>query len=351
MSSKMKKTISVAIGTVGMVVLSLVLGGILVVLTGNSPLEAYMAIWNGAFGSPLKISELFVKVTPIMIMAFGVSIAYRAQLWNIGASGQFIMGSIASAAVALYVPLPFILRIPASLIAAIAAGALWAGIAGVLKNRFNANEVITTSLLTYIANYFLLYVINGPMQDPESDLSQSALMPEEMHLPTLFKNYRIHIGIFILLAVIIFMIIFWKTTLGYRINLIGQGEKVSTYAGVNMNSTVIMTLMISGAFCGLAGWIEMFGIQFRVLDGIAADYGNIATIIALLGSLNVYGIIAAAAFFSVLLCGGASMQRMTEVPYSVVNVIQGLIIILVIARDRMGESISKISVGRKEKKS
>jgi len=344
-----KKAVTQILGTICMILIALILGGILVLLTENSPVEAYAAIIRGAFGSPQKICELFVKLIPILILAFGVSIAYRAQLWNIGAGGQFIMSSIAATAVALYIPVPFVIRIPLSLICAIAAGALWAGIAGWLKNKFNANEVITTLMLTYIADYFLMYLVNGPMQDPASDLTQSALIPDEMRLPRLIGNYRLHSGIFLLILAIIIMIFFWRTTVGYRIDLTGQGKKVATYAGVNVKRTVMTTMLISGAFAGLAGWIETFGIQYRILTGIAGDYGNIATIIALLGSLNVYGIIAAAGFFAILLCGGASMQRMTEVPYSVVNVIQGLIIILVIARTTFSESMAKLFKGRKEK--
>lgn len=344
-----KKTMMQLLGTIGMILIALLLGGILVVFSENSPTEAYIAIIRGAFGSPQKISELFVKLIPILIMAFGVSIAFRGQLWNIGAGGQFIMSSITATAVALYVPVPFVIRIPLSFICAIAAGALWAGIAGWLKNKFNANEVITTLMLTYIADYFLVYLLNGPMQDPASDLTQSAMVPDEMRLARLFGTYRLHSGIFLLIVAIIIMIFFWRTSIGYRIDLIGQGKKVATYAGVNVKRTAMLTMLISGGFAGLAGWIETFGIQYRILTGISGDYSNIATIIALLGSLNVYGIIASAAFFSILLCGGASMKRMTQVPYSVVDIIQGLIIILVIARTTFSESVSKLFKGRKEK--
>ncbi|MPN11760.1 hypothetical protein SDC9_159068 [bioreactor metagenome] len=251
------------------------------------------------------------------------------------------MGSIASMVVALYIPLPIPLRIVVSLLAAVLAGGGWAAVAGWLRSRFNANEVITTLMLNYIASYLLLYLINGPMQDPSSDLSQTALVPDAMRLTQLFGTYRLHTGIFILIGVVIFMIFFWKTTLGYRIDLTGQGEKVATYAGINVKRTVVITMFLSGAFCGLAGWIETFGINYRLLDGIAGEAGNIATIVALLGSLNVYGIMAAAGFFSILLCGGASMQRMTEVPYSVVDVIQGLIIVFVIAKNTVFERITQ----------
>ena len=321
------------LGTVLMVIVALLIGAVLVVLSGNQPGEAYSTMLRGAFGSTQKITELFVKLIPTLIMALGVSVAFRAQLWNIGAEGQFIMGSICSMVVALYLPVPIPLRMVIAFAAAVVAGGLWAGLAGWLKTRFNANEVITTLMFNYIANYLLLYLINGPMQDPYSDLSQTDLIPDGMRLAKLIGTYRLHAGIFLMLLVVLIMIFFWRTTLGYRINLVGQGEKVATYSGVRVKQTVVVTMRISGAFSGLAGFIETFGINYRLLDGIAGDAGNIATIVALLGSLNVYGVIAAAMFFSVLLCGGASMQRMTDVPYSVVDVIQGLIIILVIAKD------------------
>ncbi len=339
----LRNSSSQILGTIGMIAIALVLGGILISLTGNNPITTYGALLTSAFGTTRKITELIVKLIPILLMALGVSIAYKAKLWNIGAEGQFIMASIAGAAVALYVPLPFPVRSILALIVSVGAGALWAGLAGWLKNQFGANEVITTLMLNYIATYFLLYLINGPMQDPFSDLPQSDIIPEQMRLPYLLPNSRLHIGLIVLGIVIVFMIIFWKSSIGYKVDLIGQGEKVATYAGVNVKRTVITTMMLSGALIGLAGWGEMFGIQFRVLDGIAGGYGNIATIIALLGALNVYGIIASAAFFSVLLCGGAGMQRMTDVPYSVVDVIQGLIIILVIARNMLGERLSSIA--------
>ncbi len=356
MTHKTRVQTSQLLSTVLMVVFALALGAVLIVFSGNSPAEAYGAMLRGAFGSKNKISELFVKLIPIMLMAFGVSIAYKGQLWNIGATGQFVMGAIATTIVALYFPGPVFIKMIVSFVAAIAAGALWAGLAGWLKNRFNANEVITTIMLTHIAKYFLMYAVTGPsgfLHDPYSDLTQSDAIPEGMHLSRLLGNsYRLHSGIFILLIAIVLMIFFWKTTTGHRIDLIGQGEKVATYAGVNVKRTVMITMLISGGFAGLAGWLEIVAIQYR-LQSTFTDYGNIATIIALLGGLDPVGIIASAGFFSVLLCGGSSMQRMTNVPYSVVDVIQGLIIILIIAKVGLSSGITRIferKPGKKELK-
>lgn len=349
MTVRSRKIANQIIGTIVMIAIALVLGGILIQLTGNNPFSTYGVLLNGAFGSPRKISELFVKLIPILLMAFGISIAFKAKLWNIGGEGQFIMASIGAAAVGIYVKGPAPLVMILSIITAALCGALWAGLAGWLKIQFNANEVITTLMLNYIANYFLLYLINGPMQDPKSDLTQSDILPDSLQLPFLFRGTRLHTGLILMIAAIIFMIFFWHTSLGYKIDLVGQGRQIATYAGINVNRTILTTMMISGALCGLAGWNELYGIQYRLLDGLAADLGNIANIVALLGNLNVYGIIASGGFFSVLLCGGASMQRMTDVPYSVVGVIEGLIIIFVIARNMFAEHLTEASARHKNK--
>ena len=318
-------------GAVGMVLIALLIGGILVVISGNNMLEAYGSLISGAFGSKQRISELFVKLVPVMIMALGVSIAYRAQLWNIGATGQFLMGSIAACAVGLYVKLPAVLLVPLTMLTAIVAAGGWALLAGYLKNRFNANEVITTLMLNYIADYFLEFLVYGPMMDPDGQLPQSATLSENLRLPAIFSGLRVHYGLAIMLVVLALVMLLWKSSAGYRINLIGQGERVATYAGVNVKGTVLLTMFLSGAICGIAGWIETFGLQFRIMENLAGSYGNIATVVALLGALNPFGIAASSFFFSILLVGGASMQRMTDVPYSIVDVIQGLIIIFVIA--------------------
>ena len=244
------------LGTVLMVLAALAIGAVLVVLSGNEPAEAYGMMLKGSFGSTQKITELFVKLIPTLIMALGVSVAFRAQLWNIGAQGQFIMGSICSMVVALYVPVVIPVRIVLAFLVSVLAGASWAGLAGWLKTRFNANEVITTLMLNYIANYLLLYLINGPMQDPYSDLSQTDLVPEGMRLARLFAPYRLHTGFFLLLAVVIVMIFFWRTTLGYRIDLVGQCEKVATYSGVNVKRTVVITMCRQ--YCNHCGTAWLF---------------------------------------------------------------------------------------------
>lgn len=188
-------------------------------------------------------------------------------------------------------------------------------------------------MLNYIATYFLAFLVYGPMMDPDGGgFPQSKVLPDAYHLPLFSAQMRIHGGIVVAVIVILMMFFFWRTSLGVKIDLIGQGDKIATYAGVNVKKTVMVAMLISGALCGLAGWNEVYGVQYRLLEGLSSGYGDIATIIALLGGLNPLGIVIASFFFSALLVGGATMQRMTEVPYSVVDIIQGLVIVFVIAR-------------------
>ncbi|MGN0204366.1 MAG: ABC transporter permease [Coprococcus sp.] len=333
MNRKLVNSIKQFVIAVLTIVLALLVGAILVKVSGNDPVEAYTTLFRGAFGSKARISEVFVKMIPLSMMALGVSIAYKAQLWNIGANGQLTIGAILAILPGIYLGLPAVIMIPLSMLLAAVGGGLWCGLAAWLKNRFNANEVITTLMLNYIATYLLAFLVYGPMMDPDGGgFPQSKILPDAYHLPLFSSQMRIHAGIFVAVIVIVFMFFFWRTKLGVKIDLIGQGDKIATYSGVNVKRTVIAAMVLSGAINGLAGWNEVYGVQYRLLEGLSSGYGDIATIIALLGGLNPLGIVIASFFFSVLLVGGATMQRMTEVPYSIVDIIQGLVIVFVIAR-------------------
>lgn len=348
MGNKLKSAAGEVCAAVLTIAIALAIGAVLVKLSGNDPVEAYQTLFRGAFGSKQRISEVFVKMVPLCMMAFGTSVAFRAQLWNIGGNGQFILGAVAAILPGLYLKLPPVILLPLSLICGMLGGALWAGLAAVLKIRFSANEVITTLMLNYIATYFLAFLVHGPMKDPVGgDFPQSPNIAEALRLPLFSDRLRIHGGIFVGILVVIVMLFFWKTVLGYRIDLAGQGEKVATYSGMNVKRTVVITMMISGALTGLAGWNEIYGVQYRLLEGVASGYGEIAVVIALLGSLNPVGIVIAGFFFSALMVGGATMQRMTDVPYSIVDIIQGLVIVFIIARTTLNLSEVKNWIGRR----
>ena len=350
MKTKILNSIGKMAAAVLTIIAALLVGAALIALSGNSPVEAYAALLRGAFGSRLRISETFVKMIPLTLIALGTSIAYRSQLWNIGGDGQFIMGAILSTAVGLYSGLPAWLVMPLSIVFGALGGALWAGLAGWLRTRFNANEVITTLMLNYIATYFLAFLVYGPMQDPVGyDYPQTAVLADNLHLPLFSQDLRIHAGIIVAVIVLILVILFWKSTQGYKTDLVGQGSTISKYAGLNVKRTIIITMMLSGATAGIAGWTEVYGVQYRLLEGVSSGYGNLAIVIALLGGLNPIGICVASFFFSALLVGGATMQRMTDVPYSVVDVVQGLIIIFVITRTAFNSASVQAFFERRKK--
>ena len=315
------------------VLLAFALGGLLLILLGYNPLEAYAMLFRGAFGSTNRICETLVKAAPLMILALGISIAFKSQIWNIGGDGQFTIGAIFSIWVALNVGLPPVLLAPLTFLAAFAGGAFWGGIAGLLKSRFKANEVITTLMLNYIALYILGWLVLGPMMDPAGHgFPQTQLVGESLRMPILIAHTRLHGGIILALVMVVLTYFFWRTTLGFRIELVGKSVKVARYAGVNVPRTMVLTMVLSGGMAGIAGWCEVFGIHYRLLDNLAARYGYLAIVVALLADLNPIGIIVSAFFFSALMVGGATMERLAGIPFSLVDIIEGLVIIFVISR-------------------
>ena len=313
---------------------ALLIGALLLLLSGRNPVEAYSALLAGAFGSPARLAETLVKMTPFLILAISVSISFRCGVWNIGAEGQLILGAIASFTVALLLKTwPAIIVLPLTLVAGILGGALWSGIAGVLKARFNANEVITTSMLNFIAVYLLAYLVNGPLKDPEGfNFPQSPLISEAFQLPRLLAGSRLNVAFLVAAVLVVVALLFWRSTLGFRTEIVGASRRVATHAGLNVNRTILLVSVITGGVAGIAGWGEIFGIHYRLIDAIAVGMGSMAVVVALLGELHPLGMVVSAFLFAALVVGGNAMERGAAVPFALVDVIQGSIILLVLAR-------------------
>lgn len=319
--------------SVATIALALLVGAVIIILSGNDPLNAYKEMVLGAFGTKSRFSETVIKAVPLTLLALGTSVAYRAKVWNIGSDGQFTIGAILAVFVAQIMGGDGFLTLACSFLAAVIGGAVWGGIAGALKARFQANEVITTLMLNYVANYLLAYLIRGPMMDPNGGNNpQSAAIAKNLYLPTFVPGLRMNVGVFLALFFVIVLLLFWRSRLGYSFKLIGASQPVARYAGRNVPLLVCLTMVISGGIAGIAGWAEIFGAQHRLLDEISSGYGNLAIVVALLGNLKPVDIAVASFFFAALLTGGNALQRSTEVPVSVVSVIQGLVIIFIICR-------------------
>lgn len=315
------------------IVSAFVVCGLLLAFIGHNPFAAYGALFQGAFGNKHKIAETLVKTVPILMMALGTSVAFKCKIWNIGGNGQYTIGAIFSIAAGLYLDLPPIILLPLTFIAAIVGGLLIGGFVGVLKAKLNANEVITTLMLDYIMLYMLSYMVNGPMMDPEGfGFPQTPILSEGLQLSTIIPGTRLHFGLVIALILLVLTLYFWRSKLGFRIRLVGEDQDVALYSGINVPRHLIITMMISASFAALAGWVEVYGLHHRLQENLAGNLGSIAIVVALLGRLNPIGIGIGALFFAALSVGGASMQRYEGVPYSLVGIIQGLVIIFVISK-------------------
>lgn len=314
------------------IVISLLLGAFLLLITGYNPFDCYYLLFDGAFGNVSRFSETLVKMIPILVMALGISVAFRCNLWNIGGNGQYTIGAITGGSIALYVNLPFFILIPLSFLAAIVGGLIYGLFIGGIKAKLNANEVITTLMMDYIIGYLLSYLIYGPMMDPNGfGFPQTALFSDKLMLIKLIPNTRLHFGLVIALVMVVLVHLFWKSKAGFRALLVGNNPLVAKGCGINTARQIVITMCISASICAIAGWIDAFSIYGRLQDNLPGSLGSTAIVVALLGNLNPIGITFSSLFFAALLVGGSTMQRFSGVPYALISIIQGFLIVSVIS--------------------
>ena len=320
--------------------IALAFGAVLLLLLGVNPLEAYGAMFKGAFGTVSGLTQTLAKATPLLLVALGICIAFRGGVINIGGEGQIILGAISAAAVALsFSTLPGIILIPLTLAAGVLGGAAWGGIAGFLKARFGVNEILSTVMLNAIALQLMNYLLRGPMLDPEqiaagTNIPQSATLPDQVWLLRLVPRTQLHAGLILamVLAVVVYIFL-WRTTIGYRIRAVGLNPSAARYAGIPVKSYMALAMILSGAFAGLAGAVEVTGVHHRMIEGLSGGYGFTGIVAALFGKLHPLGAIPASIIFGGLLVGADKMQRTVQVPSSLIVVIEGLIVLFVVASD------------------
>ncbi|MCZ7545481.1 MAG: ABC transporter permease [Anaerolineae bacterium] len=297
-------------------------------------MQAYGALVYSAFGSVNGFAETMVKACPLLLAGLGVTVAFRARFWNIGAEGQIYAGGIMAAVVGIYITgLPAVVHLPLTVLAGAVGGALWGLVPGYLKARLKVNEVITTLMLNYVIILLAGYLIHGPMRDRASGITISPQLLQTAWLPTVIPRTRFHAGI--LLALALAVVVYWlleRTVLGFQIRTVGENERAARVAGVRVGRTIILTMIVSGALAGLAGAAEVAGLQHRLVDEFSPGYGFLAVAVALLGNLHPIGVVFASVLFAALLNGADAMQRAASVPVPVIFVIEGLVIVLVSAR-------------------
>ena len=323
---------------------ALAVGAVMLLVLGANPLEAYSALWDGAFGSTNAFAETLVKATPLLLVALGICISFRGDVINIGGEGQMIVGAILATWVGLtFTTLPGWLVIILSLFAGFLGGAIWGGIPGFLKAYFNVNEILSTVMMNAIAVQLMNFLLRGPMIDPSqaelaSKIPQTARLLEAFRLPR-WAPTRLHLGalIAVILAVLVYILL-WRTTLGYRIRAVGQNPNASRYAGINVKRYVVLALLLSGAFSGLAGATQVFGVNYRMItDGSASGFTGSAgfngIVAALFGQLHPIWSIPASILFGALLVGANKMQRVVQVPSALVIALNGLVVVFVVSSE------------------
>jgi general nucleoside transport system permease protein len=322
------------------VLAALAVGALLLLLLGENPLRAYGALLYGAFGSVNGLAQVLTKATPLLIVALGICIAFRGGVINIGGEGQIIVGALAASAVALAMPeVNGLILLPLTLLSGALAGASWGGVPGVLKARLGVNEILTTVMMNQIALQTMNFLLRGPMLDPEqiaagTNIPQSAALPESVWLTRLVPRTLVHSGILIaiILAVLVYLLL-WRTTLGYRIRAVGQNPAAARYAGIPVRFFLALSLILSGAFAGFAGAVEVTGVHHRMLEGLSGGYGFSGIVAALFGKLHPLGAIPASFLFGALLVGADRMQRAIQVPSALIIVLQGLVVLFVVASE------------------
>ena len=308
-------------------------GSIAMLLAHVSPLDGFGALFDGAFGTRSELAETLVQMTSLLFPALGVAIAARAGLFNIGADGQLILGGFAAGWLGAQFPLPGYLAIPMVLLAGTVAGGAWGAIAGFLRARFGANEVIATLMLNYLAVLLATYLVNGPLQQGGAGASETAGLPKAAQLPDLISDSRLTWA-FVLALVVAFVLrwVLQRTVFGYELRAAGDAPEAAKRAGIDLGRTAFVAMTLSGALAGLGGATIVSGVLHRFNTGLSPGYGFIAIAVALVGNLDPLWIVVAAFAFGVLQSGGVAMQAEALVPRDVVTLVTGLAIIALASR-------------------
>jgi simple sugar transport system permease protein len=279
--------------------------------------------------STYGFAEIFVRVTVLLIMGLGIALGLRAGLWNVGAEGQYIVGSVMAIAAAFYLTsVPPLLRIVLMMLAGAVGGLIWMVVPAVLKARFGANEIIVTLLLNLIASNFLLYALDGPIRGKASfGYLISDILPPELRIPKILPQTRLGLGIVIAAGlVVVFYLLSERTSFGLQVRTVGRNLQAARYAGIRIPRIIMLTLLISGAMAGLAGAVHVSGVIFTLDPGYPSGYGFIAIIVAMLGGASVVGTTIAAIVISYFVVGAEAMQSAAGVPFALVYTIEGIIL-------------------------
>lgn len=325
------------------VVVALIIGMALIGAMDKDPFTAFGALVSGAFGSVYHFTETLVKMTPLLFTGISYALCSRCGLTNLGMEGQMYMGALLATTVGVYVTgLPWFLHVPLCILAGFIGGGLWCLIAGLLKVYCGASEIITTVMMNSVASFFVDYLVNGPMIATPGGNPQTQNVLDSARLGTLIEGTRLNWGLILGFA---FIILFWlfisRSKKGYEVRVSGLNQNAALYSGINIKRNILMVTFLAGGAAGLAGCVEILGVQKCIQSAFASGYGFDGIAVSLIGQNSPIGIVFGALLFGAFRAGGNNMMRKALVPDSIVNVIQALVIISVVASQMILELLNE----------
>ena len=319
-------------------VVTVLIGVLLFVALGKDPVAGLRVFFWDPIKSPYALGELTVKATPLLLIALGLAVCFRSNVWNIGAEGQYVLGAIAASGVALmadkgsssWIVLPVIL-------AGILGGMFWAGITAWLRDRFNANEILVSLMLVYVAVMLLSFMVSGPWKDPQGyNFPQSRTFDAATRIPRLLTGSRMNIGIFLaLIGVAGVWVFLFRTRAGFAQQVGGLAPAAARYAGFSSRRALWAALLMSGGMAGLAGALEVAGPIGQLTPYVPAGYGFAAIIVAYVGRLHPVGMVLSAVLMSMFYIGGELAQSRLGLTRSLTGVFQGLLLFTLLACDTL----------------
>ena len=316
--------------------ITVLVGSLLFVALGKNPVDGLRMFFYEPVKSVYSLTELTIKATPLVLIALGLAVCFRANLWNIGAEGQFVLGAICGGWVAMQAT-PDTGRwiVVAVLVAGILGGMVWAGIVALLRDRFNASEILVSLMLVYVAEMLLSYLVYGPWKDPQGyNFPQTITFLDASRIPKIVSGFRMNIGVYIALAAVVaFTIFLSRTYAGFQLQVGGLAPAAARYAGFSSRRALWTGLLISGGMAGLAGALDAAGPQGQLTPFVPMGYGFAAIIVAFVGRLNPVGIVFSALLMSMFYIGGEMAQSRLGLPKALTGVFQGLLLFCLLACD------------------
>ena len=317
---------------------TVIIGVLLFMLLGKDPVKGLAVFFWEPIKSPYALGELMVKATPLLIIALGLAVCFRSNVWNIGAEGQFVIGAVAASGVALLADKttgPWI--VPAILLAGVLGGMAWGGITALLRSRFNANEILVSLMLVYVADMLLSYLVFGPWKDPNGyNFPQTRTFEAVTQIPRLMPGSRVNIGIVLAtIGVLGLWLFLFRTYAGFKQEVSGLAPAAARYAGFSSRRALWVALLVSGGAAGLAGALEVAGPIGQLTPYVPAGYGFAAIIVAFVGRLHPVGVVFSAVLMSMFYIGGELAQSRLGLPKSITGVFQGLLLFNLLACDTL----------------